>query len=102
MAFQVDRPSGGRGDAPVGFFGAPARFPLGPFVLAAAARAPVVPAFCLLDGGDRYRLSVEPARDVARGGEGEGLAAAVSVLERQVAAHPEQWFTFFDVWDGHG
>lgn len=100
VAFQMDRATGDRGDSRVPFFGAPAAFPLGPFVMAAAARVPVVPAFCVLDGWGRYRLCVEPAFEVVRGEEAAGLARAVTVLERYVAAHWDQWFNFFDVWDG--
>ena len=37
VAFQLDRAMGGRGDESVPFFGAPATFPLGPFLIAAAA-----------------------------------------------------------------
>jgi lauroyl/myristoyl acyltransferase len=98
-AFQVDRATGARGDCRLSFFGAPAPFPLGPFVLAAAAGVDVVPAFCVLEPSGAYRLSVEPAFPVARGGEAAGLARAVSVLERYVRAHSDQWFNFFDVWD---
>ena len=43
VAMQADRPSGGRGDAIVPFFGEPAAFPLGPFVLARATGAAVIP-----------------------------------------------------------
>jgi lauroyl/myristoyl acyltransferase len=99
VAFQVDRALGGRGDAAVPFFGAPARFPLGPFVIAAAAGAPVVPAFCVLEPTGGYRLHVEPALDVARGGEEAALRAAVGTLERYIRAHWDQWFNFFDVWE---
>jgi lauroyl/myristoyl acyltransferase len=99
VAFQFDRAAGGRGDAPVPFFGAPARFPLGPFVMAAAAGAPVVPAFCVLGPDGRYRLHVEPALAVSRGAEVEALRAAVATLERYVRAHWDQWFNFYDVWE---
>ncbi len=100
VAFQVDRATGERGDRRVSFFGAPAPFPLGPFVLAAAAGAPVVAAFCVLEADGDYRLHVEPAFQVPRGEEAAGLARAVSLLERYVVAHAEQWFNFYDVWDG--
>jgi lauroyl/myristoyl acyltransferase len=98
VAFQLDRAIGGRGDAEVPFFGAPATFPLGPFLTAAAAGAPVVPAFCVLEPDGAYRLHVEPAISVSRGFEGEALRAAVAILERQVRAHWDQWFNFYDVW----
>jgi KDO2-lipid IV(A) lauroyltransferase len=98
VAFQLDRVLGGRGDVALPFFGAPAAFPLGPFLAAAAAGAPVVPAFCVLDESGAYRLTVEPSLAVARGEERAALAAAVAVLERHVRAHWDQWFSFYDVW----
>jgi lauroyl/myristoyl acyltransferase len=102
VAFQVDRPTGERGDHRVPFFGAPATFPLGPFVLAGAAGVPVVAAFCVLGPRGQYRLCVEPPFAVARGGEVAGLERAVEILERYVAAYSTQWFNFFDVWDVAG
>jgi KDO2-lipid IV(A) lauroyltransferase len=100
VAFQIDRATGARGDCQVPFFGAPASFPLGPFLLAAAAGAPVVPAFCVLGPDGDYRLHVEAGLEVVRGEEAAGLARAVALLERYVRAHADQWFNFFDVWDG--
>ena len=99
VAFQMDRALGGRGDVRVPFFGAPAPFPIGPFLIAAAAGAPVIPAFCVLEPTGAYRVHVEPAFEVRRGEEREALVRAVSVLERYVRAHWDQWFNFFDVWD---
>ena len=81
------------------FFGSPATFPLGPFVTAAAAGAPVVPAFCVLEADGGYRLHVESEIAVSRGGEVEALGAAVATLERYVRAHWDQWFNFYDVWE---
>jgi hypothetical protein len=95
VAFQMDRALGGRGDVRVPFFGAPAPFPSGPFLIAAAAGAPVIPAFCVLEPTGAYRVHVEPAFEVKRGEE--ALARAVSVSA--VRAHWDQWFNF-DVWDG--
>jgi len=98
VALQGDRALGTRGDALVDFFGAPAPFPLGPFVLARAAGAPVVPAFCVLDSRLRYTVVMaEPIR-VAAGDEPAALLAWVRVLEAMVRRAPEQWFNFFDVW----
>ena len=99
VAFQLDRALGGRGDAVVPFFGAPARFPLGPFLIAAAAGAPVVFAFCALQPDRTYRLHVEPALSVSRGTEVAALHAAVGTLERYVRTHWDQWFNFYDVWE---
>jgi len=99
VAMQGDRPTGERGDMLVEFFGAPAAFPIGPFVLARAANAPVVPAYCAMDDDRRYRISVEPPIWVKPGEEAAALATMVTTLERAVRAHPTQWFNFFDVWN---
>jgi lauroyl/myristoyl acyltransferase len=98
VAVQGDRALGTRGDVLVPFFGRPAPFPVGPFLLASAARVPIVPAFCLLAGDHRYTVRVEAPMAVARGGEADALAAWVAVLEGVVREHPTQWFNFFDVW----
>jgi len=98
VAMQGDRPTGERGDRLVSFFGAPAAFPIGPFVLARAAGAPVVPAFCTMAPDGRYRVEVGSPIWVKPGEEMAGLETMVAALERAVRAHPTQWFNFFDVW----
>jgi lauroyl/myristoyl acyltransferase len=98
VALQGDRALGTRGDVAIPFFGRPAPFPLGPFILARAAGVPVVPAFCLLDGDGRYRVRVEPPITVERGDEERAARTWVTALERVVREHPTQWFNFFDVW----
>jgi phosphatidylinositol dimannoside acyltransferase len=98
VALQGDRALGGRGDRRHTFFGVPAPFPLGPFILARAARAPVLPAFCLLRPDRRYTIAIGEPWTVPAGGESEALARWVSVLEGMVRQHPTQWFNFYDVW----
>jgi lauroyl/myristoyl acyltransferase len=99
VAVQGDRALGTRGDVLIPFFGKPAPFPLGPFLLASAVGVPMVPAFCLLGADYRYLIKVlEPMR-VPRGGEEEAARAWVTVLEGVVREHPTQWFNFFDIWN---
>jgi len=98
VAMQADRPTGGRGDAIVPFFGEPAAFPIGPFVLARAAGAAVVTAFCAMAPGGRYRLEIDPPIWVKPGEETSALATTVAALERVIRAYPTQWFNFFDAW----
>jgi lauroyl/myristoyl acyltransferase len=98
VALQGDRALGTRGDADVEFFGSPARFPLGPFVLGRAAKVPVLPAFCLLDADRRYVVVTAPPIRVAADGDRPALVRWVRVLEGMVRRVPEQWFNFYDVW----
>jgi KDO2-lipid IV(A) lauroyltransferase len=98
VALQGDRALGTRGDVAQPFFGTPAMFPIGPFVLARAARAPLAPAFCLLDADRRYRIVVGTPSLVKAGDEAAALGRWVGLLETMVRRHPAQWFNFYDVW----
>lgn len=102
VAMQADRPTGGRGDAIVPFFGEPAAFPLGPFVLARAAGAAVITAFCAMTPDGRYRLEIDPPIWVKPGEELASLGTVVGALERVISAYPTQWFNFFDAWNPPG
>lgn len=97
VAMQGDRPTGGRGDLPVPFFVAPAWFPLAPFLLARASRAPAMPACCGMGHTGRYQNTKEPPIWVNAGVEEAGLATMVTVLERTFRPSPTQWFNFFDL-----
>jgi lauroyl/myristoyl acyltransferase len=102
VALQGDRAIGTHGDALIPFFGRPAPFPLGPFILARAAGVPVVAAFCLLEPDDRYAIRIAPPVTVERGDEADAARQWVAVLEDVVREHPTQWFNFFDVWRPFG
>lgn len=99
VAVQMDRATGHRSDLVVPFFGAPARFPTGPFKLAQAAQVPVLPCFCLMRPDERYEIFVEAPVVVPRGHEEAALRQTLHVLERYVARAPEQWCNFYDVWN---
>lgn len=99
VGLQGDRALGNRGDVWVPFFGRPAPFPVGPFRLARATGAPLVPAFCTLGADRRYAVSVLEPVTVGPGDEDDALRAWVADLERIVRATPTQWFNFFDIWN---
>jgi lauroyl/myristoyl acyltransferase len=98
VAVQGDRALGARGDTMISFFGRPAPFPLGPFLLASAVGVPLVPAFCLLTAGYRYLVKVAEPLTVRRGDEEDAAQAWGALLEDVVREHPTQWFNFFDIW----
>ena len=99
VACQGDRALGNRGDTQVPVFGRPAPFPVGPFRLASATAAPIVPAFCTLAADHRYKVTVLEPLVVKPGGEAEALRIWVSALEDVVRERPTQWFNFFDIWN---
>ena len=99
VAVQIDRGTGHRSDIAVDFFDKPIALPSGPFVLAGAARVPVIPFFCLMRPDYHYEIHIGEAIPVERGGEEEALHQMVRVLEHYIALAPDQWFNFYDVWD---
>jgi len=99
VAVQVDRATGHRSDVLVNFFGRPASLPVGPFMLARAARVPVFPCFCIMRPDRRYEIHVGEAITVERDGEAAALQQMAHVLEQYIALAPDQWFNFYDVWD---
>jgi phosphatidylinositol dimannoside acyltransferase len=95
VALQIDRmPPRVRG-LPVSLFGAPAELPLGPFVLAAATGAPVVPVFTRRTGFLEARLRVcEPVsvpRRASRAAMAELAGGVARELEQWVREAPTEW-----------
>lgn len=98
VGVQGDRALGTRGDVEIPFFGRPARFPLGPFLLSSRVGVPLLPAFCVLDAQYRYRVKIAEPFTAARGEEEAAAGAWVAALEAIVREYPTQWFNFFDIW----
>jgi KDO2-lipid IV(A) lauroyltransferase len=85
------------------FFGAPVRFPAGPFHLARMTGATLVPVFVVYDDAYRFRIEfgtpIEVAATADRDADvGRALGEWVALLERTVRRYPTQWYTFFDYW----
>ena len=81
------------------FLGAPARFPVGPFRLAAILGRPVVLMLGLHRGGRRYdiifeTISTTPAERPSE----ETMRRFVERLEYHCRRAPYNWFNFYDFW----
>ncbi|MBW3831913.1 glycosyltransferase family 2 protein [Aeromonas hydrophila] len=86
------------------FLGAPAPFPLGPFVLSSVLDCPVYLMFGLKEQG-RFRVHFEPFADgqpLPRQGRQQILASRVQAYADRLQHHclqaPLDWFNFFDFW----
>ncbi|WP_279462223.1 glycosyltransferase family 2 protein [Aeromonas dhakensis] len=86
------------------FLGAPAPFPLGPFVLSSVLGCPVYLMFGLKEQG-RFRVHFEPFADgqpLPRQGRQQILASRVQAHADRLQHHclraPLDWFNFFDFW----
>jgi predicted LPLAT superfamily acyltransferase len=89
----------------VDFFGTPARFPTGPYMMAAALRCPVLMVFGTHEPPNRYRLRCEllaERLELPRGAREQALAGYVrqyaARLEHYGRAAPDNWFNFYDFW----
>jgi KDO2-lipid IV(A) lauroyltransferase len=104
VALVADRAVGGVGSA-VELFGAPARLPAGPALLADETGAPAWLIVTRRVGWGDYRTRIEPivpatpATDSRRDRLTAFLDAEARAFERAIADAPEQWWTvFFQIW----
>ena len=95
----ADRSVVGERTARIPFLGAPARFPIGPFRMAAMLRRPIVLMVGTYRGGRRYEVVFESISD---GSEGtpieETMRRYVALLEQHCRETPYNWFNFYDFW----
>jgi lauroyl/myristoyl acyltransferase len=103
VAIQLDRPMDADGTRAVPFFGAPAMFPSGPFVLARVAGVPLIPVFAPRLGTRHYAIRVCGRFDIAREArDGRTLdrvmGEVVGAFEAVVREFPMQWFQFPPFW----
>jgi predicted LPLAT superfamily acyltransferase len=89
----------------VPFFGAAARFPAGPYILAHLVGCPVFLVFATFAAPNRYDLLCEPFAEqvrLPRQGRSEALVTLASRyadrLEAETRRAPYNWFNFYDFW----
>jgi KDO2-lipid IV(A) lauroyltransferase len=79
------------------FFNRPVQLPVGPVLLAMAARAPIVPAFSIMEAPGHYRGVVEAPLELKYGPDRRealqhNLRQVASVFERYIRRYPDQWY----------
>src|SRR5690606_41904987 len=85
VALLVDRSVPGQPVLQVPFLGAPAPFPMAPWLMAAVLRLPVVLGFGRYHGGNRYSLEFEDFCDPIEVPRSERAAAIESLIPRYAA-----------------
>jgi lauroyl/myristoyl acyltransferase len=103
VALVADRPIGGSG-MPVELFGAPARLPIGPAILALESGSPAWVVATRRVRWNQYRSRIElvdmPADGTRRQRISGFLDAQARAFEAAVADAPDQWWTtFFPIWE---
>ena len=84
------------------FLGEPARFPMGPFLLAAKFKVPVSFVFAVKESKLHYHFFASQIKDYS------GLAKEVVMqemlndyameMEKKLKQYPEQWFNYYNFW----
>lgn len=85
------------------FLGKPARFPIGPFLLASTFKVPVTYVFAVKESKLHYHLFSSPIIDYSTFAKkettGQMLADYINEIEKKVKQYPEQWFNYYNFWD---
>ncbi|MEY2428664.1 MAG: hypothetical protein QOJ40_1549 [Verrucomicrobiota bacterium] len=105
VAMLGDRPYGSP-TARIPFLGSPASFPIGAYVIAAIASAPLVHVFSLREPGGHYRFfgfppqrPQMPSHDRRNAYLRECAACFARDLESVLRRDPLQWYNFYPFWD---
>jgi predicted LPLAT superfamily acyltransferase len=84
------------------FLGEPARFPIGPFVLAATFKVPVSYVFAFKETARHYHFYASELKEYRNGSKNtitnEILTDFIGQMENKVKQYPEQWFNYYNFW----
>jgi lauroyl/myristoyl acyltransferase len=102
ITMKGDRSLNGEGII-IPFFGRDTVFPKGPFLVAYISRAPILPAFVVLNRDGRYVPIVEEPICVEHTGNRENDIRTLTlrmarVIEEYIRRYPDQWYMFYPFW----
>jgi len=102
VCMHADRFIEGNKTMQVDFLGEKARFPMGPFLLAAKFRVPVSFVFAVKEKPLHYHLFSSPAADYSVYPKEEVMQKMLNdfsaAMEEKTKRYPEQWFNYFPFW----
>jgi predicted LPLAT superfamily acyltransferase len=85
------------------FLGRPAKFPIGPFVLAAQFKVPVSYVFAMKEGTSHYHFYATPVQQYDYNNKTTAVKTMLNdftaAMEKRVRQYPEQWYNYYDFWD---
>ena len=102
VSIPADRVVGEQKTVTCDFLGAPAKFPLGPFVLAAQREIVALSIHVMKETAKRYHIFIEQLSN-----QGNTIREKAANLAQQYASsiesvlrkYPEQWFNYYEFWD---
>lgn len=102
LSMPADRVFGSQKSFSIDFLGLKARFPQGPFLIAAMKNVPMLFVTVMKTAAEKYHISVHQI-DCDIDGNVRSKASVlaekyVKLLEDTVRKHPAQWYNYFDFW----
>ena len=102
VCMHADRFMEGNKSMTTDFLGEPARFPVGPFMLAATFKVPVSFVFAFKETNRHYHLYASEVKEYKAGTKesmiNEMVKDFVWHMEYKVKQYPEQWFNYYNFW----
>ena len=84
------------------FLGSPAKFPLGPFLLASTFKVPVSFVFAVKESKLHYHFFASQIKDYSNFAKNEVMQKMLNdyaeEMESKVKQYPEQWFNYYNFW----
>lgn len=85
------------------FLGQDAKFPLGPFLLAATFKVPVSFVFAAKESKLHYHFFASQIKDYSSFGKDQMIAGMLAdyaiEMESKLKRYPEQWFNYYNFWE---
>jgi predicted LPLAT superfamily acyltransferase len=102
VCMHADRFIEGNKTLTAGLLGEPAKFPMGPFVLAAKFKVPVSFVFALKESKLHYHFFASGIKEYSNPDKKsvmqEMLNDYAGEMERKLKQYPEQWFNYYNFW----
>jgi predicted LPLAT superfamily acyltransferase len=102
VCMHADRYRPGNKTITTNFFGIPAPFPEGPFLLALKLKAPVAIVYAFKETRRHYHLYSSPVKyyDSHKGNTMQEIASEYAQsMEAMTRKYPEQWFNYYKFWE---
>lgn len=102
VCMHADRFLEGNKTLTTNFLGSPAKFPMGPFLLASTFKVPVSFVFAVKESKLHYHFFASKIKDYSTFAKNEVIKEMLNdyaeEMENKVKQYPEQWFNYYNFW----
>ena len=102
VCMHADRFLEGNKTLTTNFLGSPAKFPMGPFLLASTFKVPVSFVFAVKESKLHYHFFASKIKDYSTFAKNEVIKEMLNdyaeEMENMVKQYPEQWFNYYNFW----